>query len=537
MEPRTIPARGDAAPTIDELIGRAIPYLRRVFPLIAAGVGLGVALAAAKGLAWGTTAAIVAVGGLAPFWLWIFRIGRGLPFVAAVAVQEMLWFLTPLASGHKLVAEYSDEEVLAAGLELATYFAAMFVAYAVVAARPARAPGRYLTLRLDERSGLRKAVWACVAAMALCGVFEAMMLDGSLWDYIGTLPEGSVSVLRAGFGVLGTACSLLVAYAVARRAVSRGVAAAAAAVWVFFLATRVASVYVSHIVPPAAAVAFGIFLARGRIPWRFALVVLLVAAYLNFGKFVMRERYWQDSAEVITISDLPSYYLEWAEASWEVFNGRSPLRAEGSAPERQSIVERVSTLHMLLYVQRQVGRYNTPALGGDTYTVIPQLFVPRLVWPEKPRGQIGQVMLNTHFKLQSEAQTWTTYISWGMLPEAFGNFGSVLGPAAIGLALGALLGWVERFTAGLPLDSLRSLIGCVLFLGIVGVSERVASTQATTTFQTAAAVCLGMIPFLRRATTPGEGPSGRTPTEGATGTAAGPRSGPAAASPSGAGGR
>jgi hypothetical protein len=153
---------------------------------------------------------------------------------------------------------------------------------------------------------------------------------------------------------------------------------------------------------------------------------------------------------------------------------------------------------MLLYVQRCMTVSHDPPLGGDTYTIIPKLLVPRLLWPGKPRTHEGQVQLNTHFRLQSERETWTTYIAWGLLAEAYANFGPIMGPLFLGAVLGLVLTSIEVWSGNYPLMSLRGAIAAAVMLQTINSYEMTAAIYVTSTGQLLVTVLAAMIVLSRR---------------------------------------
>ncbi len=140
----------------------------------------------------------------------------------------------------------------------------------------------------------------------------------------------------------------------------------------------------------------------------------------------------------------------------------------------------------------------TPPLGGSTYWIIPELLLPRILWPEKPRTHEGQVILNVHFGRQSRADSLVTYIAWGLLPEAYGNFGSLMGSLLLGASLGVFFSWVESFTAYKPLLSLEGMCAFALLVGLATSFEMVASVLVTSQFQSLVTIVIACSPFVRR---------------------------------------
>ena len=126
------------------------------------------------------------------------------------------------------------------------------------------------------------------------------------------------------------------------------------------------------------------------------------------------------------------------------------------------------------------------------------MLIPRIFWPEKPRTHEGQILLNVHFGRQELDSTFQTYIAWGLLAEAYGNFGAILGNLVLGVFLGICCAWLENFTARKLLLSLEGFISFTLLLGIMGSFEMVASVLVTSTFQSVMVLAAASIPFVER---------------------------------------
>jgi hypothetical protein len=121
-------------------------------------------------------------------------------------------------------------------------------------------------------------------------------------------------------------------------------------------------------------------------------------------------------------------------------------------------------------------------------------------------------MLNVHFGRQSRADSFTTYIAWGLLPEAYGNFGSTWGAVILGVVLGGLFAWLENLTASKPLLSLEGMVTFALFIGLASSFEMVSSVLITSLFQSVVTIALACFPFVQRMTVirPEEEPAGET---------------------------
>jgi ABC-type dipeptide/oligopeptide/nickel transport system permease subunit len=89
-----------------------------------------------------------------------------------------------------------------------------------------------------------------------------------------------------------------------------------------------------------------------------------------------------------------------------------------------------------------------------------------------------------------------TYIAWGLLPEAYGNFGPILGSLLVGLAIGICFGLVERKTENKPVFSLEGFLSFSFFLSIALSYEMVASVLITSIFQSIVTICFASLPFV-----------------------------------------
>jgi hypothetical protein len=259
-------------------------------------------------------------------------------------------------------------------------------------------------------------------------------------------------------------------------------------------------------------VLIGLFWSSGRMPWRYLIVVVSILSFLNLGKFTMREQYWTPEGDQpqVTLSQMPRHYAEWIEASYEALAPTAPgsLMRGGreKRPKAQSLLERVNNLQNLLFVIDAVDAGHIAPLHGATYTLIPPLLMPRILWPEKPRAHEGQILLNVHFGRQELDSTFQTYIAWGLLAEAYGNFGSLAGNAFLGLFLGFCCAWLENFTARKLLLSLEGFIAFTLLLAIMGSFEMVASVLVTSVFQSVIVLIGASLPFIERTNLPRPGP-------------------------------
>jgi hypothetical protein len=167
----------------------------------------------------------------------------------------------------------------------------------------------------------------------------------------------------------------------------------------------------------------------------------------------MRDRYWGEAEQgAVAPTAYPKFFLEWLLASWD----------ELGAPEKEektSLLERASLMQLLLYEQTLSN--TVPFMDGETYVIVPQLMIPRILYPNRPTTHEGTYRLNIHYGFQTKEQTETTTLGFGLLNEAYANFGLV-GMALLAIVLGLYYGTVEHWAVSSPLLSARGLFAIVV---------------------------------------------------------------------------
>jgi hypothetical protein len=258
-------------------------------------------------------------------------------------------------------------------------------------------------------------------------------------------------------------------------------------------------------------VAIGFFWSNGRIPWRYLTIVMIVLSFFNTGKTTMRERYWGNDdapATQVGIDQIPAVFAEWAQVSFDAIleNDANKTSAgfdnRSQANKNQTLLDRIDNLQNLLFVIDAVSTDHIKPLDGQTYALIPPLLVPRILWPDKPRSHEGQVLLNVHFGRQDLESTFTTYIAWGLLPEAYGNFGPIAGSICLGIFLGVFFAWVENITARKLVMSMEGFLSLSLLMNLMNSFEMVASVLVTSTFQSFVVIVAACLPFVQRTVAP-----------------------------------
>lgn len=163
-------------------------------------------------------------------------------------------------------------------------------------------------------------------------------------------------------------------------------------------------------------------LGRRRLPVLPLLFCGLVLAFLNLGKGEYRDAYW---AEGMNYSEqtvgLVEGYSTWLQASWHELTQR---HTAGDDDDSRQLLYRASMVQVLATAMQTVPS-EKPFLDGETYLMLPELLVPRIFWPEKPRGTIPTERMGIYIGIQSEENADYTGVSVGPLAEGWLNFGWV----------------------------------------------------------------------------------------------------------------
>jgi len=113
-------------------------------------------------------------------------------------------------------------------------------------------------------------------------------------------------------------------------------------------------------------------------------------------------------------------------------------RATGAVSVAMRSVSRLNDLESIAALCLRVPRYQ-PHLDGETYATVPAVFVPRMLWPDKPSMVLP---LNRWFFRDEGGSCPVTTMGEGYL-----NFGA-WGVAGAGIAAGLLLAAAERYLRG-----------------------------------------------------------------------------------------
>jgi hypothetical protein len=430
----------------------------------------------------------------------------GLPLLPLMIVQSLIIYGVPIAVGHEVILTYPPSFVFSAGVEVLIFDIAMILAWklGMQLFRPA-SPMCYV-LQDFNKSGVRgmsRLGFSMIAAATGYEIMESLNLTRAIDN---AMPAGASSILAALISVVSACGFFLVSMTVGGSDASF---VAKAVFWALLVVNGMISASEFLLYGVAAnliTVAIGFFWSSGRMPWRYLIFSMVSLSFLNTGKTTMRERYWgsdEEPAATVTFDKLPAIYVEWIGVSYDAIlenESAKPIGPGGTMSKEnknQTLLDRIDNLQNMLFVIDAIETEHVSLLHGATYSLIPPLLVPRILWPDKPRSHEGQVMLNVHFGRQDLYSTFATYIAWGLLPEAYGNFGPVAGSVFIGSLLGFCFAWIENFTSRKLFLSMEGLMSLSLLMNLMNSFEMVASVLITSIFQSFVIVVAACVPFVR----------------------------------------
>ena len=429
--------------------------------------------------------------------VWTASARKGLPLFPLFMLQQGLTYGLPLVLGNEALALQAPGVVTTSSVAIGGFLLVCLAGWQAGRQGEISGPSKGNLALAESPNAADRCLGLALALLGISAAYLMVSRTGLIW----TLLPGSLSGLMPVYKTVAGAAAMLGALFGGLVVGHRPVSPQTLSYWTFLALNfllLVADVLISAGSAIVLSAAVGLALGMRKVPWKFLLVALGIVGFLNQGKFVMRERYWSNSnVQSVPLSELPAFYMEWAGASSGFLlnpnsGGSASPETEAETDDGQSIFDRVNNLQNMTFIVSAMEVAGIPSLGGETYTLIPKLLIPRFLWADKPRTHEGQVLLNLHFGRQANVrETEMTYIAWGFLPEAVGNFGIWLGPILLGGVLGWIMGRVERISLHKRFFSLEGMVLISVLVMVAGSYEMVASVFVTAMFQMLVAVTLG----------------------------------------------
>lgn len=395
---------------------------------------------------------LVSVAAMWPARLWLLAGGGGVPILPIVAIMSLLYYGLPMLGVNYDRNLYQPDAVLRAGIAVALYLGSATLTWWVLLGRSKRSvrQGAGADLFTDHQT-----LVICLAGLGLGAVFEVAAIQGWLgWT------GNAFGVVRAVVYSFSILASYLLGVLLGQgklRGEQRQLAIALLAITVVL---TVSSLFLVRGLMLVAVLVTAYFITVRRLPVILLAVFLPLVYVLHAGKAEMRDQYWDGDSQLTSVLQVPGLYVQWIDRGLTVL-------AAGS--EGQSLVERASLLQMLLLAQGQTPQIH-PYLDGETYAFLLPMLVPRFLWPGKPVSQSTMNMLNLRYGLVTLDQYGRikTAIGWGVIAEGYVNFGYP-GVIAVGLLMGAFMGFMERRALGQPALALPTLLAIITMTVLINV--------------------------------------------------------------------
>jgi hypothetical protein len=407
----------------------------------------------------------------APIAIWVWGGALGVPVMPAVAGMYFIYYGLPIIRNRAGLSDFGPSEILTGSATVVLFLVAATVAWWPIVTR-ARASS-------DNAASLISGKWLnrIIFLGLAMGVFFHMSVFSGYFELLGPF-FGVLRSVMLSFAV--SACFML--------GHARALGTLRGQQWVLAIvcvSALILSAWLSFFLIGGAlyclSTVLGYFITSKRVPWRILSAALVVIIIFHAGKDQMREKYWirdLNYSATVSLLDMPKIMGEWVgEGLTAVFSN------EGYA----SALDRASLFALLLQVQRLVPDY-VPFLNGASYALMPEMLVPRFLDPDKISSQAAMSMLNVSIGFQTDEGASKTSIGWGLLAEAYYNFGH-LGVIGIGFLFGLFCGFLERWTIGAQLFSLPCLIAISALMQLINM-ELDAAGVATAMFQSVASVSI-----------------------------------------------
>lgn len=416
---------------------------------------------------------VIIVLSILPSLFWARTGGSRFPVFEVITLLCANAYGMPLLNATEQLAGYSDEVISRAGWTVILYLITANIVYRTTRGIPGR--GSFWRETLISHGVERKIVYGLIISTAYVYISE-------FTDWV---PSDLVSPSRAVFYGLGILCTFVSSQRWGRGEMTGGEKAVLVCTLVpQLIIMSVGLILISSIGLLGIAI-LGYLSGGKRIPWFVIIVGFAIIAVLHTGKTRMREKYWDGTHSPITVSQLPAYFGEWIDYGLQPTSGDKTVS--------QKMLERTSLMHILcLIVEYSPDRQ--PYLYGKTYRhVLPQL-IPRLFWSGKPRSHIATYELAIYYGLQREEDTASTTIAFGLLAEAYANFG-VIGALLLGIFWGFSLKKLQIWTTFSPMFSIAGLF--MILLTAWSLNAELTMAAWVSSFEQAVIMVLGVPLVLR----------------------------------------
>ncbi|HVU32289.1 MAG TPA: hypothetical protein VHE61_02570 [Opitutaceae bacterium] len=413
--------------------------------------------------------------GIVPMLRWVQRNDVSYPHVELLLLTTLPFYALPILTEHDVISAYPVSILQKAALAVLLFQAATIVG--AVAGRRVYHRGRGKSFWHDEIIPETRLHFT-VHAVTVTTVY-LFIAQFTQW-----IPTNWVGTFRAVFVGIGIVSIFLQArFWGAGMLSSRDKFFLAANVFVQLILLFLSLMLVSGLIT-LLVLLIGYFSTSRRVPWLACAILLPVLGLLHVGKTRMRQIYWREYAPQVGIMDIPQFFTSWFEYGLQ--GARSDPQQSSATTATYDLMRRAS-LFQIVCVAVDMTPDRRPFLLGDSYANIAAQLVPRAIWPNKPKPTDSVKLLSVQLGLQTNEQADVTSIGFGMISEAYANFGFV-GPAALGFVMGFGLVMISLSTMNAPTFSLAGVIN-ILFLAWCLNAESPLVVWTSSLYQACVALC------------------------------------------------
>jgi hypothetical protein len=375
-----------------------------------------------------------------PALLWIRKKMGGFPIFPVFALTYTWTFGLPLIYEHPIVALFRADDQLFAAFSVTGFLLIGTAVWYFVRERRTKIPRRCLAMR--ERG----ADTIFLGILLISIAFTAAVNGGWL-----NISSGFYSIFRSIILAIQSLACFALSYRLGRSELHGPKKMIFKVLMAIVVIVSLPPLLMINSMSLVVLAAFGYVSGSGKVPWISFMAAIALFGFLQLGKGEMRDHYWGDADQgPVQPLEYPAFFKEWLSTSFDQL--KAPVTRDED--EKRSLVERASLMQLLLYEQTLSS--SVPFMFGETYSIVPQLLIPRILYPGRATTHEGTSRLNIHYGFQTREQTETTTLGFGLLNEAYANFG-LAGMAMLAIALGGFYGWIEGWAAVVPLLSVRGL--------------------------------------------------------------------------------
>jgi hypothetical protein len=397
-----------------------------------------------------------------PVLKWAQHSKKWFPVFELFMFTGFVFYAIPFLMADESLLNYPASTLMTSGLAVALFQGAACFAFGSTRGRSATASDWIRPLlRDDSKKWALAGIWLNTAYL-----FAA--------QFTPLIPYEILSILRAIFYGVGTISVFIIARAWGQGNIKKTEQTSTVFNLLLQCIILASQLYLINVLSLLGLGFIGYVTTSRKIPIATSVLVFSVVAVLHNGKDEMRQIYWQSGERIeVKFADLPNLFEQWFEFGLDFSD-------KPAAEESASLLDRASLFQIIaVTVDTVPGRL--PFLNGETYLDVPAGFVPRIFWPGKPTALESNIRLSLYFGLVAEYSARSVSIAFGMIAEAFANFG-FLGVISLGAIMGTA--FKQICVAGESVDILSPLGIFVILLTAWSLQvEMVAATWFSSLFQ------------------------------------------------------